>query len=266
MTTEPLTWADDVDLGHAIERAFHSYSLPLRRSETAPAPRRRGRRFAIGAAAAALTLVVIVPMATAPSAAFATWVPAPSTPNMAIVATVNQMCHPPIDQGAPPSEQAFQARLAALPLAVVDQRGRAAMLMFARRDGDGIATNLCLGAVDEHGTLLGGGSGGGFGGVEEPADGPLRVVTGARNTRHGPDIWTMIGGGEIYTAYGGTIEPSVEGVTVERSDGVAVEASVGNGFFAVWWPGDGVATAFSAFDRDGNALATLDSGDWGFPE
>lgn len=138
--------------------------------------------------------------------------------------------------------------------------------MFASRDDDGIAINVCLGAVDAHGTYLGGGTGASIGATEEPLDGPVRVVTGTRNTRHGPDLWSLLGGGETYTAYGGTIEAGVDRVSVERSDGVTVEASVGEGFFAVWWPGDGEATGFSALDQDGQVLARLDSGDWSFPE
>lgn len=257
-----MTTFDDAALGEHIQRAFGGFVLPAPAARPMPLPRHRPTRRWLAPIGVAVALLVGVPIATAPPAVFATWTPAPGILDPAVVAAVEASCAVGPGADAPVRDRVYHAQIAALPLAVVDQRGRAAMLFYAKRTPIGIATNLCLGAVDQFGTYLGGGGGSGLGATEEPADGPIRIVTGVRNTRHGPDIWTMIRGGDTYTAVAGTLHAEIARVVVQRDTGGPVTASINDGFFAAWWPGTASATWYEAYDGDGTMLAKVEGEDW----
>lgn len=55
-------------------------------------------------------------------------------------------------------------------------------------------------------------------------------------TSDGRARWTGASGGEEWRSAWGLVGPNVTAVTITRADGVEVEATVSNGYFAAWWP------------------------------
>jgi hypothetical protein len=52
----------------------------------------------------------------------------------------------------------------------------------------------------------------------------------------------------------------VTGVTIDLSDGTNVTATVANGYFAAWWPGDTEATSAQVATDQGVSTVTLPTG------
>ncbi len=254
MRDSVLRHSDD-ELADAIRHAYAAYAAPA----SSTLGRRRLLRFgpiaaaplAIGVVAAALFVAGTV---FAPPSAFGTWTATPSSPNPALVASVRDGCLPPPGPDWTTEDRANAADLATLPLVIVDQRGRGAVALFAERRPDGQASMMCLSAADEDGQVMAGGGGSSTGARETPAIGPLRLFTAQRN---GSEWGT-------YTAYAGSVEPGVTQVTVERNSGSGVIASVANGYFLAWWPGDAYATSIIAYGAGGVALAEIGNNGWDF--
>ena len=225
---------------------------------------RRIRFVAISAPAVALTVIGIVVGASLlrPASAFATWTAEPGAVDPAFAAAMQRNCALS-PSGVEPSlspetraEMAEQQQIfAQLPLVVMDQRGRAGVALFAERRADGQASVMCMTiAAEVGGPPVVGGGGSGTGGQEAPADGPLRLFTGQRN---GSDAGT-------FTAYAGSVGPEVTRVTVERSEGSGVVATVSNGYFLVWWPGEAFAARFVGENAEGAVVAEIGNNGWDF--
>ena len=253
------TVLNDEELVGAIRRAFSSYR-PLPASGLPVSARSRGfvRLGLVGIPVAGLLAMLVGQTIFAPTSAFATWTAVPVQPDPAIVAAVTELCHnAPLPSDMPPTDRAYEEELRSLPLVVVDQRGRAAVALFARREGEGQTSLMCLGSTNAAGMLVEGGAGGGKEARESPVDGPLRLFTAQRDTNAGR---------EPYTAYAGSVASDVSKVVVERSRGEPVTAAVDNGYFVAWWPGEAYATKVTAFAQDGLIVSEIGNNGWTFEE
>ena len=65
-------------------------------------------------------------------------------------------------------------------------------------------------------------------------------------------------GGGTASLIGGRLAPVVASVRIDVADGTFVEASVGNGHWLAWWPGDLAAVRIQALDLAASIVATLD--------
>jgi hypothetical protein len=223
------------------------------------------RRLVMSASALAVAVAVILvgtPL-LGPASAFATWtaVPSPVDPAFAMAMRENCALRPiPVDDPNVDDERlaellAQQQIFAELPLVVMDQRGRAAVALFAERLPDGQASVLCLTVAEKDGSPpAAGGGGSGTGAFEFPAAGPLRLFTAHRNDSEAG----------TFTAYAGWVGPEVVQVTVERNEGQVVTASVANGYFLAWWPGESHATMLVARGADGAVLVEIGNNGWDF--
>jgi hypothetical protein len=63
---------------------------------------------------------------------------------------------------------------------------------------------------------------------------------------------------------GGRGQPVVDRIVVQLADGTQLDASVRNGYWLCYWPGDLVATRLTAFDVTGIQVAALSdpTGEW----
>jgi hypothetical protein len=219
------------------------------------------------ASACALAVAVAVILVGAPlfgpASAFATWTSVPSPVDPAFARAMHENCalrpipvdDPNVDDQRLAELLAQQQTFAELPLVVMDQRGRAAVALFAERLPDGQASVLCLTVAKNEGSPpAAGGGGSGTGAFEIPATGPIRLFTAHRNDSEAG----------TFTAYAGSIGPEVVQVTVERNEGQLVTASVSNGYFLAWWPGKSHATIFVARGADGAVLAEIGNNGWDF--
>jgi hypothetical protein len=254
MRDSVLSHSDD-ELADAIRHAYAAYAAP------ASSPLSRGRLLRLHPIAVAPLAIGVVVAAVlvagtvfAPPSAFGTWTATPSSPNPALVASVRDGCLPPPGPDWTTEDRANAADMTRLPLVIVDQRGRGAVALFAERRPDGQASMMCLSAADEDGQVMAGGGGTSTGARETPATGPLRLFTAHRNRSE----WGT------YTAYAGSVEPGVTQVTVERNSGSGVIASVANGYFLAWWPGDAYATSIIAYGAGGAVLAEIGNNGWDF--
>ena len=232
-----------------------------------PAWRRRPARRLLLASVPVLAVAVAgILLATSllkPPSAFATWTPVPGPVDPAFAAAMHENCalRPiPTDDPNISAERmremlAQQAILAKLPLVVMDQRGRAAVALFADRLADGQASVLCMTVAKEEGGIpVAGGGGASTGAVEAPADGPLRLFTAQRTSSDAG----------MYTAYAGWVAPGVARVAVDRSNGQIVTASVASGYFVAWWPGASAATKFTGYNADGTVITEIGNNGWDF--
>lgn len=247
MNTSRLT---DDELAARIHRGFARFDPAPSTTLPVTSPRRgRGRLMALLALpAGAVVIALLVNQVAAPASAFASWSAIPTAPDPTVVASMLEICRAPISPDMPADERAYLEELYALPMVTVDQRGTAAVALFAERRPGGIAEMLCLGAADSSGTLTTAGSGGGLGGQETPASGPLRLITRT-------SIWSY--GGEALTAAAGSVEPGVEKVVVSRASGGDVTATIEGGFWLAWWPGVSEMLGATALGADGSEVARI---------
>jgi hypothetical protein len=268
---EALTDADPIGPGWSADlvapiRLLHSIlSQPI---AEAPRHSRREPRVLLAAAFAVALLAVVVFVGGSmiqPPSAFATWTALPTRLDPAFAEQMQENCalRAPSDDDPDldPELRAAMANqrrvFATLPLVVMDQRGRAAVALFAARLTDGQASVMCMTvAAKAGGRPVAGGGGSSTGAIESPRDGPLRLFTAQRNSSDAG----------IYTSYAGHVDPEVAQVTLERSEGGGVTASVSDGYFVAWWPGDAYATNFVAYGAGGETLAKIDNNGWDFQD
>ena len=84
--------------------------------------------------------------------------------------------------------------------------------------------------------------------LESPPDGPLRLVS---------RLQIRSDGGETLTAADGTADASVAKVVIARSSGGDVIATVKDGYWVAWWPGDAAFEKATAFAADGSEIDSI---------
>ena len=86
--------------------------------------------------------------------------------------------------------------------------------------------------------------------IEGERSGPLRVLGGvsAEGSSDGvPPLRSVIG----------DVAPEVASVIIERDEGEPVTATVRGGYFLAWWPTNADIVRITAYDGEGNALASI---------
>ena len=199
-----------------------------------------------------LLLAVIAIQTLRPESAFASWSAVPTAPDPALEAALlsDPWCQDPVPPDMTAEERAFAEDINGLPMVLVDQRGTSGVALFAERRASGIASKLCLGSRDSSGVLTTSGSGSGLDQQESPPDGPVRLVGRVQVTSDG---------GETRTAAFGASDASVGKVVVARSSGGDVTATVKDGYWVAWWPGDAAFDQATAFAADGTKVMTIAS-------
>ncbi len=176
----------------------------LRAIDYRPRRRRSGLVSAVsavgvGGAVAALTAVFALSSGAAP--AFAGWRPTPTSPAPGQLARATQACGQ--DLGRP---------------VLTDSRGPYTASIYA----DSTTSDLCL-------------SGNGVSmSSRSTSVAPLSVAAGQIELDGGG---TRDSAGDALTLVDGRTGAGVAAVTIERSDGSSVQATVSNGWYLAWWPG-----------------------------
>jgi len=253
---------EDVALFSAVRRAFSSYHAEWDEAGPRPerhssAPKRRLLTASVAglplAAVAVVAVVVLVNLTTPPSA-FAGWTAIPSPADRVVAEVVEEECRSRLHHLADDPNfgtmfnEEQRRRISAwpdpatLPLAAQDQRGDVTMAFFT----DGRIYAECT---------IQGSDRGGYGAIsqgeiEGERSGPLRVLGGvsAEGSSDGvPPLRSVIG----------DVAPEVASVIIEREEGEPVTATVRGGYFLAWWPTNADIVRITAYDGEGNALASI---------
>lgn len=175
----------------------------LRAIDYHPRRRRIGKLPAIGALGATGIAAVsaIVTLGSSAAPAFAGWQPTPTTPAPGQLAQAAQACGQ--DVGSP---------------VLTDSRGPYTASIYA----DSTTSDVCL-------------SGDGVSmSSSSSTRAPVRVAAGHIQLDGGG---MRDGAGDALTLVDGRTGAGVTAVTIERSDGSSVQATVADGWYLAWWPG-----------------------------
>jgi hypothetical protein len=178
---------------------------------------------ALGAAGTAAATAVIVTLGSGAAPAFAGWRAAPTTPAPGQLAQAAQACGQGL--GSP---------------VLTDSRGPYTASIYA----DSTTSNVCL-------------SGSGVSmSYSSTSPAPASVAAGQIQLGGGG---TRDASGDALTLVDGRTGAGVTGVTIERSDGSSVQATVAGGWYLAWWPGTMTATTAKVTTASGNTTVTFPS-------
>lgn len=249
---------NDDQLADGIRRAFGRYrAVPRPLDELAPAAAAARpsplltRRRAFGGLSlvgigVAIVLAVVLTLGQASAgqgpSVWAGWQPVPTKPDQAMREQARSMCFSKTT-GVDPNTVIPGSSLTygELPLLVQDQRGSVALFFFGR---DTAAVG-CAMWRDEHGV---------FESSVAAMSWPYQRLMDQVDTVG----WMGFGVGgpgdsiQISDLVGRT---SAARVVILRDDGRTVEATVQDGFFAAWWPGNAQAVRVTAYDGAGTEVA-----------
>ena len=172
--------------------------------------RRRIRKLpaigALGATGIAAAVAAVVTLGSSAAPAFAGWRPTPTTPAPGQLARAAQACGQGL--GSP---------------ALTDSRGPYAASIYANPT----TSDVCLSG---NGVSMSSGS---------TSVAPASVAAGQIQLGGGG---TRDSAGNALTVVDGRTGAGVTAVTIKRSDGSSVQATVANGWYLAWWPGTVAAT------------------------
>ena len=198
----------------------------LRAIDYRPRQRRIGTIPAIGALAAtgvAAAVAVIVALGSGAAPAFAGWQATPTTPTTG--------------QPAPPGRAC--GRASGSPV-LIDSRGPYTATIRA----DSTTSDVCLSG---NGVSMSSSS---------TSAAPVGVAAGKIELGGGG---TRDSAGHALTLVDGRTGAGVTAVTIERSDGSAVQATVVNGWYLAWWPGTVQATKAAITSTAGTSMVAFPS-------
>ncbi len=174
------------------------------------ARRRRGPALpalgALGVGAAAVAATVAVTLGSSAAPAFAGWSPTPTPPAVGQLAGAEQQCG--ANLGTP---------------VLTDTRGPYTVSIYA----DATSSHLCL----QGGSLSIASANSGPSQADVPSGQVQLFGFGIDNSS-----------GQALTLVDGRIGAGVTSVTIDRSDGSSVQATVSGGWYLAWWPGTARAT------------------------
>jgi len=241
---------NDTDLMAAVHRAFERYDAPagLRssiaqeigpgRASSAPTHRSRsvvGLRWGVLVAALLIGAAVLLTPGpyTAPPSVFADWQPTPTTPDPAVLAYARASCLYTGSQFVDPGSVVLQ-----------DQRGRSAYFLFDH--GDTYVN--CFIMVDREGRPAAGGASGG--GTFDHPELPIETsMTWTRNHLQPENDWAaVIGRAKRATR-----------IDIGLTNGAIVQATVRDGLFVAWWPGNAWVRSIRALSASGDVIGSLES-------
>ena len=203
-------------LEHDLREAFSQRAAQLDPSTIArlraidyrPRPRRRLARLpalgALGATGVAAAVVAVVTLGSDVAPAFAGWQPAPTRPAPGQIASALHACGQGL--GRP---------------VLSDSRGPYTASIYA----DASTSDVCL-------------RGGGIA-MSASSTAPSRPPTGQISLA---GLGTRDSAGDALTLVDGRTGTGVRAVTIHRSDGSSVQATVANGWYLAWWPGTSTPT------------------------
>jgi hypothetical protein len=189
--------------------------------------RRRIRKLpaigALGATGLAAAVAAIVTLGSSAAPAFAGWQSTPTTPAPGQLAHAAQACGQ--DLGSP---------------VLTDSRGPYTAYIYA----DSTTSDLCLRG---NGVSMSSSS---------TSVAPTSVAAGQIQVGGGG---TRDSAGKALTLVDGRTGAGVTAVTIERSDGSSVQATVANGWYLAWWPGTVSATDARITTASGTSTAAFPS-------
>jgi len=189
--------------------------------------RRRIRKLpaigALGATGIAAAVAAIVTLGSSAAPAFAGWQPTPTTPAPGQLAQAAQACGQ--DLGSP---------------VLTDSRGPYTASIYA----DSTTSDLCLSG---NGVSMSSNS---------TSVAPVSVAAGQIQLGGGG---TRDSAGNALTLVDGRTGAGVTAVTIERSDGSSVQATVANGWYLAWWPGTVTATNAEVTTASGTSAVAFPS-------
>jgi hypothetical protein len=191
-----------------------------------PRHRRIGKLPALGALSAtgiAAVVTAIVTLGSSAAPAFAGWKSTPTTPAPGQLAQAAQACGQHL--GSP---------------VLTDSRGPYTASIYA----DPTTSNVCLSG---NGVSMSSGS---------TSAAPASVAPGRIELDGGG---TRDAAGNALTLVDGRIGAGVTGVTIERSDGSSVRATVAGGWYLAWWPGTVAATRAQIATASGTSTVAFPS-------
>lgn len=181
--------------------------------------RRRGPTLpalgALGVSATAAAVVAVATLASNAPPAFAGWSPTPTRPASGQLAVAEQACR--TNLGTP---------------VLTDTRGPYTASIYA----DATSSHLCL----EGGSLSIASSNGGASQADVPAGEVQLSGSGMENSS-----------GQALTLVECRIGAGVTSVTIDRSDGSSIQATVSGGWYLAWWPGTVQATTADVTTNSG---------------
>ena len=189
--------------------------------------RRRIRKLpaigALGATGLAAAVAAIVTLGSSAAPAFAGWQSTPSTPAPGQLAQAAQACGQ--DLGSP---------------VLTDSRGPYTTSIYA----DSTTSDLCL-------------SGNGVSMSSSSTSAAPASVAAGQIQPGGSG--TRDSAGNALTLVDGRTGAAVTAVTIERSDGSSVQATVANGWYLAWWPGTVAATNAEITTASGTSTVAFPS-------
>ena len=189
--------------------------------------RRRIRKLpaigALGATGIAAVVAAIVTLGSSAAPAFAGWQPTPTSPAPGQLAQAAQACGQ--DLGSP---------------VLTDSRGPYTASIYA----DATTSDVCL-------------SGNGVSiSSRSTSVAPASVAAGQIQRDGGG---TRDSAGNALTLVDGRTGAGVTAVTIDRSDGSSVQATVANGWYVAWWPGTVAATYAQVTTASGTSTVAFPS-------
>ena len=178
---------------------------------------------ALGVSATAAAAIVAVTLGSSAAPAFAGWSSTPTRPTAGQLAAAEQECS--ANLGAP---------------ALTDTRGPYTVSIYA----DATSSHLCL----EGGSLSIASTNSGATQADVP---PGRVQLSGSGIENSS--------GQALTLVDGRIGAGVTSVTIDRSDGDSVQATVSGGWYLAWWPGTARATTANVTTAAGQAIQQFPS-------
>jgi hypothetical protein len=189
--------------------------------------RRRIRKLpaigALGATGIAAAVTAVVTLGSSAAPAFAGWQATPSTPPPGQLAQAAQACGQ--DLGSP---------------VLTDSRGPYTASIYA----DSTTSDVCLSG---NGVSMSSSSTS----VAPASIAAGQIQSGGEGRRDSA--------GNALTLVDGRIGAGVTAVTIERSDGSSVQATVANGWYLAWWPGTVTATNAEVTTASGTSTVVLPS-------
>jgi len=210
-----------------------------------PSPRRK-RRFVLtgasgGAVAVAATLVGLLGPWSTP--AFAGWSSQPTSPSSGQLSTAEAACSTLATNLADAPGSTAPATLP--PESLIDVRGPYTLLVYGSTSPTICVLGNGYSSLHEAGQAAIGMSSAPNDGntVVHQSTGSDSFTTDPSSTPPAPDAAaidinnTTVDNGQYFSLIEGQVGSQVTGATVVLSDGSSVEATVSNGLFAAWWPG-----------------------------
>jgi hypothetical protein len=178
---------------------------------------------ALGVSATAAAVVAVVTLGSSAAPAFAGWSPTPTPPVAGQLAAAEQACS--ANLGTP---------------VLTDTRGPYTASIYA----EATSSHTCL----EGGSLSIASSSSGAIQADVPAGQIQLTGSGLKNSA-----------GQALTLVDGRIGAGVTSVTIDRSDGSSVQATVSGGWYLAWWPGAVQATTADVTATIGTATERFPS-------